>query len=75
VQVIRHEQTKAAMPEELLVIVFHRCQHAIADAGAAQLVFTPGHTIDGDEKPTPSATHCGIVCDSFLRTGKSMWGV
>ncbi len=52
VQVIRHEQTKAAMPEELLVIVFHSCQHAIADVGAAQLVFTPGHTIDGDEKPT-----------------------
>jgi hypothetical protein len=52
VQVIRHKQTKAAMPEELLVIVFHRCQHAIADVGAAQLVFTPGHTIDGDEKPT-----------------------
>jgi hypothetical protein len=53
VQVIRHEQTKAAMPEELLVIVFHRCQHAIADVCAAQLVFRPGHTIDGDEKPTP----------------------
>jgi hypothetical protein len=42
VQVIRHEQTKAAMPEELLVIVFHRSQHAIADVGATQLVFCAG---------------------------------
>jgi hypothetical protein len=24
----------------------------------------------------PSATHCGIVCGSFLRTGKSMrWSI
>jgi hypothetical protein len=63
------------MPEELLVIVFHRSQHAIADVEAAQLVFTPGTQLMVMKNQLPSATNCGIVCGSFLRTGKSMWGV
>jgi len=32
--------------------VFYCRLHGVADLGAAQLVFTPGYTIDGDEKPT-----------------------
>ena len=52
VQMIGREQAQPAMSREFLVIVFYRCQHGIAAASAAQLVFTPGHTIDGDEKPT-----------------------
>ncbi len=49
---IRHEQAEPAMPRELLVIMLYRRQHSSADVRAAQLVLVPGHTIDGDEKPT-----------------------
>src|SRR5437016_14422873 len=51
-QMIRHEQAEPAMPRELLVIMLYRRQHSSADVRAAQLVLVPGHTIDGDEKPT-----------------------
>jgi hypothetical protein len=40
------------MPGELLVIVSYRRQHGSAEIGAVQVVFVPGHTIDGDKKPT-----------------------
>ncbi len=58
---IRHEQAQAAMPHELLMIVFHRRQHSVANDRArhsvragrlAQLILSLGHAFDGDEKPT-----------------------
>jgi len=48
VQMVRHEQAHTAMPHELLVIVLYRCQHSIAYLGAAQLVLTSRHTVNGD---------------------------
>jgi hypothetical protein len=52
VQMIRHEQAKPAMPRELLVIMFYRRQHGTAYVRVAQLILAPGHTVNGDEKPT-----------------------
>src|SRR5438045_8627910 len=60
-QMIRHKQAQAAMPEESLVIKPHGGEHSIANgrtrhsvrAGRqTQLVFTRRHAVDGDEEPT-----------------------
>jgi len=53
VQMIRHKQTQAAMPDESLVIKFHGLEHGVASLYAAQLVFAWWHAIDGDKEPTP----------------------
>ena len=53
VQMIRHEQAQATMPDEFVVIEFHRGEHCIAGARVAQLVIARGHAVDRDEKPTP----------------------
>jgi len=52
VQMIWHEQTEAAMPDESLVVEFHGGEHSIARACAAELVFARRHAVDGDKKPT-----------------------
>ena len=52
VQMIRHKQTKAAMPDESLVVEFHGGEHGIASFCAAELVFAGRHAVDGDKKPT-----------------------
>jgi hypothetical protein len=52
VQMIRHQKAQPAMPRTFLVVVFHRCEDGIADDGTTQLILAPGHTINGDEKPT-----------------------
>src|SRR6516225_9457478 len=66
-QMIRHQQAEAAVPDESLVIKFHRGEHSIANGRArhaacslwrvragsrTQLVFAPRHTINGDKEPT-----------------------
>jgi len=55
--------------------MLYRRPHSSADARAAQLVLVPGRQLMVMKNQLPSATHCGIVCGSFLRTGKSMGGV
>jgi len=52
VQMIRHKQAQAAMPNESLVIKFHGLEHGVASLYAAQLVFAWWHAIDGDKEPT-----------------------
>ena len=52
VQMIRHKQTKAAMPEESLVVKFHGVEHGIASVCAAELVLARRHTVDRDKEPT-----------------------
>ena len=61
VEMIRHKQAKAAMPDESLVIKPHRGKHGVAYGRArhsvragrqAQLVSTRRHAVDGDEEPT-----------------------
>ncbi len=52
VQMIRHKQTQAAMPDESLVVEFHGGEHGIASACAAELVFARRHAVDGDKEPT-----------------------
>lgn len=42
VQMIRHKQTQAAMPDEFLVIEFDGGEHGIASVCAAQLVLPDG---------------------------------
>src|SRR5882724_8581843 len=60
-QMIRHKQAQAAMPDESLVIKPHRSQHSLANGRArhsvraerqTQLVFTRRHTVDRDKEPT-----------------------
>ena len=72
---IRHEQAEPAMPRELLVIMLYRRQHSSADVRAAQLVLVPGHTIDGDEKPTAFSDPSRNWVRQLLRTGRFMCGV
>ena len=40
------------MPEQSLMVEFHRREHGIASAGPAQLVLARRHAVDRDEKPT-----------------------
>ena len=55
VQMIRHEQTKTAVPDELFVIVLYCCKHGVANISATQLILSGRHTFDGDEEPTAFA--------------------
>ena len=50
VQMIRHEQAKAAVPEEFCVIMCHGREHASANAGLAKLVFARRHAFERDKK-------------------------
>ena len=52
VQMIRHKQAQAAMPDESLVVEAHRGEHGIASVCAAQLVFARRHAVDRDKEPT-----------------------
>jgi len=61
VQMIRHKQTKAAMPDESLVVEFHGGEHGIASLCAAELVLPGGTQLMVIKNQLPSATHCGIV--------------
>jgi hypothetical protein len=51
VQMIRHKQAQAAMPDESLVIEFHGGEHGVASVCAAQLVFARRHAVDRDKEP------------------------
>jgi hypothetical protein len=60
VQMIRHKQTQAAMPDEFLVIEFDGGEHGVANGMArhsvragrqAQLVFARRHAVDRDKEP------------------------
>jgi hypothetical protein len=70
VQMIRHKQTQAAMPDESLVIEFDGGEHRVANGRArhsvragrqTQLVFARRHAVMVIKNQLPSATHCGIV--------------
>src|SRR5882724_3173853 len=61
VEMIRHKQAEAAMPEESLVVEPHRSEHGIANGRArhsvraglrTQLVFARRHAVNGDKEPT-----------------------
>jgi len=52
VQVIGHQQAKAAMPDELVVVVRHGREDATATIRLAELIRSLRQTFDGDEKPT-----------------------
>ncbi len=52
VQMIRHKQTQAAMPDESLVIEFDGGEYSVADVRATQLVFARRHAVDSDKEPT-----------------------
>jgi hypothetical protein len=49
---IRHKQTKAAMPDKSLVVEFHGGEHGIASVCAAQFIFARRHAVDGDKELT-----------------------
>ena len=51
-QVVRHKQAQAAMPEQFLMVEFHGSEHSIARTGPAQLIFARRHAVHSDEKPT-----------------------
>jgi len=50
VEVVRHEQQEAAVPDELFMVVGGRGQHAITNPRTAQMVPVPWLAIDGDEE-------------------------
>ena len=52
VQMIRHEQAQAAMPDEFVVVMFHRRDDGVADCRTTELVSSRRHTFDGDEELT-----------------------
>src|SRR5437868_15481687 len=49
---IRHQRAHAAMPYASRVIKFHGTEHGVASVCAAQLVFAPRRTVDGNKEPT-----------------------
>jgi len=51
VQMIRHKQAQAAMPDESLVIEFHGGEYSVADVCAAQLILARRYTVDRDKEP------------------------
>ena len=51
-QMIRHQQTQAAVPDESLVIELHGGEHSVAGIGSAQLILAARDAVDGDEEPT-----------------------
>ena len=53
VQMIRHKQAQAVMPDESLVVEPHRGEHGIANVCAAQLVFARRHAVNRDKEPAP----------------------
>jgi hypothetical protein len=57
---VRHEQAQTAMPDSLLVVVFHRRKKA-SPIPARQSWFFPGGThLIVMKNLLPSGTHCGI---------------
>jgi hypothetical protein len=52
VQMIRHKQTKAAMPDKSFVVEFHGGDQGIASFCAAELVLARRHAVDGDKELT-----------------------
>ena len=52
VQVVRHEQTQAAIPDKFFVIVTHGGQNRVAGFRIAKLIPSRRLAFDGDEKPT-----------------------
>ena len=61
VQMIRHKQTKAVMPDKSLVVEFHGGEHNIASFCAAELVLPGGTQLMVIKNQLPSATHCGMA--------------
>src|SRR5258708_15252954 len=53
VQMVGHQQTQAAVPNELVMIVSQRGKNDVADADAAELVRSLGYALDGDKEPAP----------------------
>jgi hypothetical protein len=52
VQMIRHKHAHTAMPDESLMIKFHRGQHDIASVCVTQLVLARRDAVNGDKEPT-----------------------
>jgi len=52
VQVIGHQQTKAAMPDELVMIVHHGGKNGVASVRATELIVSLRQTFNGDEEST-----------------------
>ncbi len=50
-QMVGHQQAKAAMPDELSVVMRYGCENGVASAGLAELVFARWNAFDGDEEP------------------------
>jgi len=48
------------MPDESLMIKFHRGQRGIASACAAQLVLARRHAVNGDKEPTARLPIAGL---------------
>jgi hypothetical protein len=72
VQMIRHKQTEAAMPDESLVIKFHSASTPSPVPAWQSWFLASGTQLMVIKNQLPSAAHCGIVCGNFLRAGKSM---
>ena len=50
VQMIGHKQAEATVPDQFFVVVYHRGNHALANADPAKLVFARRPAFGGDEK-------------------------
>ena len=71
-QMVRHEEQEAAVPNRFFVIMPGGVQNGIAVAGAAKVIVIARLAINGDEKRAASATHWGTMCGRFVRTGRCM---
>ena len=51
-QMIRHKQAQAAVPDESLVVKLHGGEQSVAGIGSAQLILAARDAVHGDEEPT-----------------------
>jgi hypothetical protein len=58
------------MPDEFVVVVFHRGKHGVASVCSAQLVLSRRHAFDGDEKPTAVSNPLWNLVREFFADGQ-----
>jgi len=70
VQMIRHQQTQPAMPDEFFMIMCHRRQYPFANTSLAKLVSAGRNAFDGDEKPTAVRNPLGHGMGNLFADGQ-----
>jgi hypothetical protein len=72
-QMVGHEQTDAAMPEQLLMVIRHGCENVVANTSLAKLISARWQTFDGDEKRAALRHPIGGRCAAVFYGRAGTW--